>query len=178
MKTKPTIVFLLPILFLFCTKTFAATGTCVGEDLGGREMCKNEGASCTIEGKSGKCRTTAGLGCLCKKTTLVALVENSFIATPGINVTWETASEVDNAGFFIWRGQLKPGKTECSLDLNIYAEVKRIEPFIQAQGTGASYSYFDNQVASGNSYCYALEDIDLADKSTFHLNDLIFATMP
>ncbi|MEN8221311.1 MAG: hypothetical protein ABFS56_34180 [Pseudomonadota bacterium] len=110
--------------------------------------------------------------------TLVTLVENSFIATAGLNITWETASEVDNAGFFIWRGQLKAGKTECSLDLNVYAEVKRIEPFIQAQGAGAPYSYFDSQVASGNSYCYALEDLDLADKSTFHLDDLTLATMP
>jgi len=109
---------------------------------------------------------------------LVTLVDNSFIATAGLNITWETASEVDNAGFFIWRGQLKAGKTECSLNIEDYVEVKKIGPFIQAQGTGAPYSYFDNQVASGNSYCYALEDIDLADKSTFHFDDLTFATMP
>jgi len=105
----------------------------------------------------------------------VALIDNSFTATASngaVTIAWETASEIDNAGFFIWRGQLKADKTECSLNGEDYTEVKKISPFILAQGSGAYYSYEDNQVASGNSYCYALEDIDLADKSTFHLDDI------
>jgi len=107
--------------------------------------------------------------------TLVTLIDNSFTATASngaVTIAWETASEIDNAGFFIWRGQLKADKTECSLNGEDYTEVKKISPFILAQGSGAYYSYEDNQVASGNSYCYALEDIDLADKSTFHLDDI------
>ncbi|OAD22941.1 hypothetical protein THIOM_001236 [Candidatus Thiomargarita nelsonii] len=107
--------------------------------------------------------------------TLVTLVDGSFAATASngaVTIAWETASEIDNAGFFVWRGQLKADKTECSLNGEDYTEVKKISPFILAQGSGAYYSYEDRQVASRNSYCYVLEDIDLADKSTYHLDDI------
>jgi len=147
--------------------------------MGGKEMCKNEGANCTIGGKSGKCWTTAGLGCLCKKTTLVVIVGplKATVLKNSVLVKWETASEIDNVGFFIWRGQLKADKTECSLNAEDYTEVKQISHFILAQGSGTRYSHEDNQVASGNTYCYALEDVDLMDKSTYHLDDISSATV-
>ncbi|MCK5523165.1 MAG: hypothetical protein KAI83_08540 [Thiomargarita sp.] len=130
-------------------------------------------------------------GCLVKEDALVTCVDNSFIASASdgdlsIDIAWETATEVDNAGFFVWRGelpfvwrsQLPTGKTACSKEGNDYTEVKRISPFIMTQGAGASYSYDDNQVISGNTYCYALENVDLTGKSTFHLDDIIPASIP
>jgi hypothetical protein len=114
-----------------------------------------------------------------KYNTLVTI--DSFTATASngaVTIAWETAIEVDNAGFFVWRGQLPAGETACSKDGKDYAEVKQISPFIMAQGSGASYSYSDSQVTSGNTYCYALEDIDLMDKSTFHIDDITSASMP
>jgi len=115
-----------------------------------------------------------------KHITLVTLLDNSFTATPNngtVTIAWETASEIDNAGIFVWRGQLKAGKTECSLNGDDYTEVKRISPFISAQGSGAYYSYQDTQVESGNTYCYALEDVDFYGTSTFHLDDIPSATV-
>ena len=112
------------------------------------------------------------------EVTLVTLINNSFTATTsngGVTIAWESASEIDNAGFFVWRGQLKAGKTKCSQNVKHYTEVKKISPFIPAQGSGASYSYEDNQVASGNTYCYALEDVDLMGKPTYHLDDITAA---
>jgi hypothetical protein len=112
--------------------------------------------------------------------TLVTLIDNSFTATASngaVTIAWETASEIDNAGFFVWRGQLPAGKTECSKDGKDYTEVKKISPFILAQGSGTSYSHTDSQVASGNTYCYVLEDIDLMDKHTFHLDDITSASV-
>ncbi len=112
--------------------------------------------------------------------TLVTLIDNSFTTTASndaVTIAWETASEIDNAGFFVWRGQLKADKTECSWHGEDYTEVKKISPFILAQGSGASYSYEDKQVASFNTYCYALQDIDLMDKPTFHLDDITAATV-
>lgn len=112
--------------------------------------------------------------------TLVTLINNSFTATASngaVTIGWETASEIDNAGFFVWKGQLKADKTECSRHGEDYTEVKRISPFILAQESGTSYSYSDSQVASGNTYCYALEDVDLMDKHTFHLDDITSATV-
>jgi len=110
-----------------------------------------------------------------RHVVLVTLIDNSFTATASngaVTIAWETASEIDNAGFFVWRGQLKADKTKCSLNGEDYTEVKKISPFILAQGSGTRYSHEDRQVASRNSYCYVLEDIDLADKSTFHLDDI------
>lgn len=112
--------------------------------------------------------------------TLVTLIDNSFIATAsngGVTITWETASEIENAGFFVWRGQLKAGKTKCSNKAKSYTEVKRISSLLPAQGSGSFYSYSDNQVVSGNTYCYALEDVDLMDKHTFHIDDITAASV-
>lgn len=116
--------------------------------------------------------------------TLVTLIKDSFSATVServVTLTWETATEFNNAGFFIWRGQLLAGKTECSLNPEDYTEVKRISTLVLAQGesgSGASYYYQDEAVESGNTYCYALEDVELDGTSTFHLDDIPSASVP
>ncbi len=88
---------------------------------------------------------------------------SSFTATGGdgyIGVEWETASEIDNAGFNIHRGL---GKEGPSAQLN--------EGLIPAQGDelqGASYSLIDEDVTPGLTYYYWLEDVDLHGRSTMH----------
>jgi hypothetical protein len=112
---------------------------------------------------------------------LATLIDDSFTANASsgvVNLAWESASEIDNAGFFVWRGQLPAGKTECSANVDDYTEVKKISPFILAQGSGSPYSYEDNQAVFGNNYCYALEDVDLNGKSTYHLDNIITNSMP
>ncbi|MEA1867152.1 MAG: hypothetical protein U9N19_03485 [Thermodesulfobacteriota bacterium] len=73
---------------------------------------------------------------------------------------WKTASEIDNAGFYLWRTDTKD------------AEYNRITNYlIQAEGCptqGAEYSYKDFDVAPGLTYYYQLEDIDYDGFSTFH----------
>jgi|GEM_PF-1228235 len=111
-------------------------------------------------------------------TTLVTLLDLTATASYGaVTIVWETATEFDNAGFVVWRGQLNADKTECSLNGEDYTEVKQISPFIWAQGEAASYSYQDTQVESGNTYCYALEDVDFYGTSTYHLNNIASATV-
>ena len=76
-------------------------------------------------------------------------------------VAWETASEVDNAGFRLWRAPSADGPFTL------------LDPaLIPAQGSptqGASYAFLDAdfplQVAPP---WYRLEDIDLTGSSTFH----------
>jgi hypothetical protein len=101
--------------------------------------------------------------------TAITLV--SFEAIAGmaeVQLTWETASEIDNAGFNIWRSEVEDGPyTQLNTGL------------IPAQGdadTGASYVYTDTTVAEGVTYYYKLEDVDIYGTSTFH--GPVSATLP
>jgi hypothetical protein len=87
----------------------------------------------------------------------------SFTATPHdgyVLVEWKTASEMDNAGFNVWRSETEAGS---------YTQLNAA--LIPAQGgptTGASYSYDDDAVTNSVTYWYKLEDLDLYGVSTLH----------
>lgn len=73
---------------------------------------------------------------------------------PRIQVMWETASEVDAAGFHLYRSQSRDGPF-----------VRITEAPIPARGdplTGTSYSYEDRDVSWGQSYFYRLAEVELA----------------
>ena len=75
-------------------------------------------------------------------------------------VEWETASEIDNLDFNLWRS-----------DAADREYVKLNEALILAQGspiTGASYVYTDTIVTNGVTYHYRLEDVDIYGTSTLH----------
>ena len=75
-------------------------------------------------------------------------------------LSWTTATEIDNAGFNIYRKE----KGSTSL-------VKVNGSLIPGRGTasgGASYSFVDTGVKSGTTYLYYLYDIDTAGKATSH----------
>jgi hypothetical protein len=104
----------------------------------------------------------------------------AFSASPhpaSIRLDWMTLMEMDNAGFIVWRGQLPNNQTECSRKAEDYTDVKPIA-YLSAVGDATAYSYEDTDVIAGNTYCYALEDIDLFGNSTFHLDDITSATVP
>jgi hypothetical protein len=109
------------------------------------------------------------------KPNLVTL--NNFTATlsqDNIRVHWETASEVDNAGFYLWRA-IGEGWKEGD-----YSQVIRItDQLIPSKGTkvgGYPYSYVDSNVESGITYYYGLEDIDFNGQSTVHFDFIDEAT--
>ncbi|MCX5896270.1 MAG: DUF1566 domain-containing protein, partial [Proteobacteria bacterium] len=73
---------------------------------------------------------------------------------------WTTASEIDNAGFNLYRSESEDGE---------YAKING--SFIPAKGSptqGASYEYVDKNVKLWKKAYYKLEDIDLNGTSTFH----------
>jgi hypothetical protein len=77
-----------------------------------------------------------------------------------ILLTWRTASEIDTAGFHLWRTDTEEGE---------YARLT--DALIPAQGNatwGAEYAYEDNDVEQGLTYSYKLEEIDDTGSSTFH----------
>ena len=101
----------------------------------------------------------------CNKGNLVTLT--NLAITPiqsGFEITWETRSERDNAGFFIWRG-IKEGDE--------YKNAHRVSELIPAEGNligGATYSYQDtiSDFQNGLVYCYGLEDVDNRGISAYH----------
>jgi len=71
-------------------------------------------------------------------------------------LTWETATELDNAGFFINRSSSQ------------YSGYSHIGNFIPARGDpllGATYQYTDRDVTNGITYWYKLETIDIQQSS-------------
>lgn len=93
-------------------------------------------------------------------TTVTPVVLTGLQASPneaGINVTWQTATETDFAGFYVWHASGADG------------DFQRISPLIVAKGgpvSGASYEYLDNRTLSGLQ-SYRLEAVDLDNSSEF-----------
>jgi MYXO-CTERM domain-containing protein len=76
-------------------------------------------------------------------------------------VTWQTVSEMDNAGFNLYRtGTADP---PTAADLLAY---------VPSQGPGSTqgyaYSYPDYAVTAGQTYWYWLEDVDFSGGATLH----------
>ncbi len=94
----------------------------------------------------------------------------SFTATPGngqVTLNWETATEIDTAGFFIRRSESTEGV------------FNRVSDFIPAEGdslTGATYEYVDDGLTGGTTYYYQLEAIDYDQSVEFF--GPISATLP
>ena len=88
----------------------------------------------------------------------------SFSATPvegGIEVTWETATELDNLGFNLYRSTTPQGPFDQLNDTLIPTQ----NP---GQVLGATYTWLDEGVASGGTYYYLLEDVDINGVITSH----------
>ena len=123
------------------------------------------------KGKSTNCASCHSLGGLplsgeptliidYQPQTLITLA--SFEALPAdrmVTLSWTTESEVDNAGFNIYRSE---GGDEY---------VKVNQEIIAPQGSPtqcATYAFQDTQVENRKTYSYKLEDINIHGKSTFH----------
>ena len=96
-----------------------------------------------------------------EEPTVVELI--SFNACPrgeAVILSWETASEVETAGFRLWRSEGRGGE---------YTGIT--ESLIPAEGgppCGAHDTYTDSGVIPGRFYTYRLEDVSYDGSSTFH----------
>jgi hypothetical protein len=98
---------------------------------------------------------------VCESPTAIEL--SSFAATPKsgkVLIQWSTASEIDNAGFNIYRAKAEDG-----------GYVKINSALIPAEGSstqGTSYEFIDTDLQNRKTYYYKLEDMDLNGQSTMH----------
>jgi hypothetical protein len=77
-----------------------------------------------------------------------------------VKVAWQTAQEINNMGFNLYRGTSPRGpftKVNNELIPGLISSVK-----------GKAYTYEDTNVSSGTLYYYKLEDIDLNRKRAWH----------
>jgi hypothetical protein len=92
---------------------------------------------------------------------LITLASFDATAKSGrVILNWSTESEIDNAGFNLYRSESQSGP---------FSKIN--DALISAMGSstqGASYEYVDNNVRNRKTYWYKLEDIDLNGQSTLH----------
>jgi hypothetical protein len=78
----------------------------------------------------------------------------------GITLSWETASELNSAGFHVWKSEQQDGE---------YSRITTA--IIPSAGNSSSmneYAYSDPTVKAGTIYWYKIEEISLDGKSEFH----------
>jgi hypothetical protein len=97
-------------------------------------------------------------------TEIPTLINLSSFEAKGIwrfvILTWKTESEVNNAGFNIYRAETEAGEY-----------VKINSSLIPAKGStteGVNYRYIDQTAKRGTTYYYKLEDVDMSGNATMH----------
>jgi len=100
------------------------------------------------------------LGCPYEEPTAIELASFTAEANGGaVTLAWETAAEIDNAGFNLYRAASADGP---------WTQVNGA--LIAAQGgpaSGAAYNFVDAGLATG-TYYYQLEDVDYNGVATLH----------
>jgi len=98
-----------------------------------------------------------------------------------VALSWETVSEIDNAGFYIWRAK-KAGvgdTVEYTLpDGTSLTGIKQLnDVLISTQGVSTPYSYVDQNIEMAGEFCYAIGDVDFSGAATPHLDLLKYVTI-
>lgn len=92
---------------------------------------------------------------------LAAIIVVSQIAQPTpIRIEWETETEVNTAGFNLYRATSEDGD---------FAKLNgSLIPSKGGPSSGASYEYVDRDVEPGQRYFYQLEDVELDNSAQRH----------
>jgi parallel beta-helix repeat protein len=118
----------------------------------------NAGVTTDIDGQSRDAIPDVGADEFEPPTAITLASFTAQAGAGGVTLAWETGTEVDNAGFNLYRAMLKDGP---------YTKIN--DALIAAQGnpaSGASYSIVD---APGyGTFYYKLEDVDYYGVSTLH----------
>jgi hypothetical protein len=87
-----------------------------------------------------------------------------FSATPqgnSIALAWETATELDNLGFNLYRAEAADGP-RTRLNTALFPSQN------PGSAVGASYHFVDDSVEAGGTYFFWLEDVDVHGTATLH----------
>ncbi len=100
----------------------------------------------------------------------VVLLYYQLAQPVSIKVEWETATELDTAGFHLYRSQ--------SPDDGFVRINKSLIPSEGDASSGASYTYTDKQVTSGQIYYYVLEEVEYDASTNRYDEDMFSYTVP
>jgi len=98
----------------------------------------------------------------CGATAPYAVTLANFAAestATGVQVTWETVSEQDNAGFIVTRSSSADGER---------VQVTQVASLAAGSNQGASYTITDSEATLGQTWWYWLEDVALDGTVTLH----------
>jgi len=147
-------------VFILCAMSTseAQAYQCYGTPYDDPNVCSGHGI-CVAEND---CDCDSGwTGDDCLEPTLVQLVDFTAVGLETyVRLSWHTATEIDTAGFHIWRADAREGEYVRITDILVSAE--------GGPTYGAEYAYEDTDVVPGVTYYYKLEDIDYDGVSTFH----------
>jgi len=107
--------------------------------------------------------TTAGATFAFSSPVPTAVELLSFEARAGdraVELTWETAAEVENLGFYLYRGSSEKGPFDRITPSLI--------PGLGSSPLGARYRYRDSGLTNGETYFYLLEDVEASGKRKKH----------
>lgn len=89
-----------------------------------------------------------------------------------IFLEWETATELNNAGFYVLRSTTGGPDPANYVQIEVIdAETGLAYTFIPTRGdsiVGAYYPFYDEQVTIGVRYYYFLQDVDFNNNSSYH----------
>lgn len=98
------------------------------------------------------------------------LIFYQLIKPPSVTVQWNTETELDTAGFNLYRSEL---------DENNYILVN--DMLINSEGSatsGATYTFVDSSVESGKTFSYLLEEIQNDGTANRYEDDKFSYTVP
>lgn len=91
----------------------------------------------------------------------LAAILTACAATPArVVVEWTTATEINTAGFNLYRGERAEGPFA---KVNVELVAASPDPLV-----GGKYRYEDTTVAPGQTYYYELEDVEYGGTTTRH----------
>jgi hypothetical protein len=77
-----------------------------------------------------------------------------------VELSWQTASELDNLGFHLYRSLSAEG---------VFERITRSAiPGLGSSPAGARYRYLDSGLSNGTTYFYQLEDIETTGRTERH----------
>jgi hypothetical protein len=124
-------------------------------------------SSTETNGRSGALMIMMGIFWL---VLAAALLFYQWITPPTVRVEWETATELDTAGFFLYRSRSADGEF-----------VRVNQTLIDSEGTavsGAAYQYVDKEVEPGMTYYYLLEEVQKDARTNRYEEDMFSYAVP
>lgn len=100
-----------------------------------------------------------------------ALLFYQVAAPPQVEITWETATEQDTAGFYLYRSIEPEGEFTIINGDNIVNS-------LGSPVSGASYTYFDDAVTAGQTYYYVLEEVEFDSTRNRYEDDMFAYEVP